>query len=284
MTKLKSLFIDAFLMALAVSLLHGCVALALHGIEIGWLGVVIASMSNLMSFFGLFARGTARTSQHVWPLLASTALGASIAGWGTVASAPGGDRLPLFYAFLVLTGCMLYVFWYSRLGRKGNTLLEVGRTLPSFIIEDVDGTPVTFGPSLGQPAAGLFFRGNWCPLCMAQLREIAAQYRELDRRGVRIILISPQPHGHTRELAQTLSVPFRFYVDRDNRAAQALGILVKNGLPAGLQTLGYDSDTVFPTVLVTDAAGTIVCADLTDNYRIRPEPQTFLRIADEWRT
>lgn len=284
MTKLKSLFIDAFLVTLAVSLLHGCIALYRHGVAIEWLGVVIASMSNLMFFFWLFARGTARTSRHLWPLLGSTTVGASIAGWGTVAFAPVGDWLPLLYAAFVLAGCMLYVFWYSRLGRTDNALLEVGRQLPPFVVEDVDGTAVTLGPSFGQPTVLLFFRGNWCPLCMAQIREIAAQYRELDRRGVRVILISPQPHGHTRELAKKFSVPFHFYVDRDNCAAQALGILAENGLPAGLQALGYDSDTVFPTVILTDATGTIVFADLTDNYRIRPEPQTFLRIADGWRS
>ncbi|MBB4518605.1 peroxiredoxin [Paraburkholderia fungorum] len=282
MTKLKSLFIDAFLVMLAASLLHGSIALYLHGIAIEWLGVVIASMSNLLFFFGLFARGTARTSRHLWPLLVSTTFGASIAVWGALAQV--SNWLPLFYAGFVLAGCMLYVFWYSRLGRTDNTLLEVGRPLPTFVVEDVDGAPVMLGPSFSKPAVLLFFRGNWCPLCMAQIREIAAQYRELDRRGVRVILISPQPHGHTRELAQKFAVPFHFYVDRDNRAAQALGILAKDGLPAGLQALGYDSDTVFPTVIMTDATGTIVFVDLTDNYRIRPEPQTFLRIADGWPT
>ena len=36
--------------------------------------------------------------------------------------------------------------------------------------------------------------------------------------------------------------------------------------------------TVMPTVVVTDANGTIVFSDQTDNYRVRPEPDVFLAI------
>jgi hypothetical protein len=50
------------------------------------------------------------------------------------------------------------------------------------------------------------------------------------------------------------------------------------GLPFGMQLLGYDSDTVMPTVIITDDEGKIIFADLTDNYRVRPEPETFMRV------
>jgi hypothetical protein len=33
-----------------------------------------------------------------------------------------------------------------------------------------------------------------------------------------------------------------------------------------------------PTVVVTNASGTIVFSDQTDNYRVRPEPDVFLAI------
>lgn len=40
--------------------------------------------------------------------------------------------------------------------------------------------------------------------------------------------------------------------------------------------LGYEGDTVLPTLVVVDAEGRIVFADQTDNYRIRPTPDTVL--------
>jgi len=45
--------------------------------------------------------------------------------------------------------------------------------------------------------------------------------------------------------------------------------------------LGYDSDTVLPTAILTDQNGVILFTDQTDNYRVRPEPDTFLRVFTE---
>ncbi|GAB4137003.1 MAG: hypothetical protein Kow00104_20510 [Rhodothalassiaceae bacterium] len=46
----------------------------------------------------------------------------------------------------------------------------------------------------------------------------------------------------------------------------------------GMQALGYASDTVLPTVVITGRGGTILWTHETDNYRVRPEPGTFLEI------
>jgi peroxiredoxin len=95
------------------------------------------------------------------------------------------------------------------------------------------------------------------------------------------LLVSPQPHENTASLAERFEVPFLFLVDEGNRVARQLGIVAENGLPAGLEVLGYDSDTVMPTVVMTNAAGVIIFSDQTDNYRVRPEPDVFIRILDQ---
>ena len=46
----------------------------------------------------------------------------------------------------------------------------------------------------------------------------------------------------------------------------------------GMQMLGYDDDTVLPTVIITGRDGKIVWTHETDNYRIRPEPQIYLDV------
>ncbi len=43
-----------------------------------------------------------------------------------------------------------------------------------------------------------------------------------------------------------------------------------------MSVFGYDSATVFPTVIVLDAKGVVRWIDQTDNYRVRPEPDTFV--------
>ena len=56
--------------------------------------------------------------------------------------------------------------------------------------------------------------------------------------------------------------------------------LARDDVEATLQRLGYEADTVLPTAVVTDASGRILLSDQTDNYRVRPEPETFLAILD----
>jgi peroxiredoxin len=186
--------------------------------------------------------------------------------------------LPVAYALLALGGQLLYVFWYSNLGRTPSETLRTGAVLPEFMLEDEHGRAVSSKTFFGSPAVLLFHRGNWCPLCMAQIRELSEQYETLAARGAKVVLISPQSHAQTRELAARFRVPFHFLVDPDGRAARQLGILHEAGVPLGMP--GYDPDTVFPTAVVTDAAGRILLADQTDNYRVRPEPATFLAALD----
>jgi hypothetical protein len=63
--------------------------------------------------------------------------------------------------------------------------------------------------------------------------------------------------------------------------ARQLGIVNPDGTPAGLGLMGYESETVMPAVLLTNAAGELVYIDMTDSYRVRPEPDQFLRISEE---
>ena len=59
---------------------------------------------------------------------------------------------------------------------------------------DVDRKPVTSAQLTDKPAILIFYRGNWCPFCMAQLKELFARYRGISAMGVRVAMISPQPH------------------------------------------------------------------------------------------
>jgi peroxiredoxin len=171
----------------------------------------------------------------------------------------------------------IYTFWYSRFGRVPNANFSVGNKLPEFALTDSDGNDFSSGELIGSPAVLMFYRGNWCPLCMAQIAELAGRYQELDTMGIRVALVSPQSDEQSRRLAAIHNVPFRFLVDKDNEVAKSLDIAVANGVPSGMPG-GYAPDTVMPTLVVTNAAGTIVFADQTDNYRVRPEPDVFLAI------
>jgi peroxiredoxin len=185
------------------------------------------------------------------------------------------------YALAGFAGFLAYDFWYSNYGRTPSDLFTVGQPLPDFTLREANGEPVPSASFIGQPALILFYRGNWCPLCMAQIDELSALHKDFEDLGVQVVLVSPQPPKFTAKLAARHNLDFRFLADPGGAAALDLKLLVKNGLPLGLGLLGYAPDTVYPTVIMTDAGGRVIFADQTDNYRVRPEPDTYLRIFRE---
>ncbi len=276
--RIKSVFISVYLAIAFVAAVHA--TWQTFQVSGNWLGAAISLWGVLAFFIYIFVGNTPRTTANLYGMIAVAAVGAMIS---LMAPAPVPHTvLPVVYAWgLGLGGALLYVFWYSRYGRGESETIAVGGHLPDFELEDADGKTVRSADFHGAPTLLMFYRGNWCPLCSAQVRELAAEYRALHERGVRVVLVSPQPHGHTRQMAARFDVPFQFLVDVDCRAARRLGIFAEGGTPLGLEVLGYDSDTVLPTVVITDAGGRIVFNDQTDNYRVRPEPETFFLAIDE---
>ncbi len=279
MHHVKSFFIAAYMAFLLLGLVWG-VSLLLE-FRLLWLGasVLATSMLQMAFFLRLFISPSARTGKLTLWLMASIALvlpaiwmmlGAHDL-WGLAALVLLGVALP-----------MLYVHWYSRFPKRDRSFLRVDQTLPALVLTNERGESIDTRTLTTTRAMWLFYRGNWCPLCMAQIREVAANYQALAQRGVAIYLVSPQPPEHTAELAKKFDVPMQFFIDQDNVAACALGILAEKGLPWGLQALGYDRDVPMPTVFITEAGGHVIYADLTDNYRLRPEPQDILAELDRW--
>ncbi|TSE05101.1 peroxiredoxin family protein [Aquimarina algiphila] len=277
----KSVFISIFPVIALYYAIDSIVHLINHSVSYRYIGRLILASTIVTFFLFLFIKPVARTDSNLKKHTISIAIGLliSLIFGGAIEQDIHGS-LPSIALFL---GWVLYIKWYSTFeDRKKNTMLKIGSYLPELELQNIEKKRINTSKFIGNPSIFLFYRGNWCPLCMAQIKEIASQYKELEKRNVNIIFISPQSHGHTKSLAEKFNLNFNFLVDHKNKVAKQLHILSKNGLPMGFQTLGYDSDTVMPTVLITNSEGKIIFADLTNNYRVRPEPETFLKIIDTY--
>lgn len=274
---LKRAFVLPFFALLGVVGIHALWRTVTSGFAPVWIGPLVVSGAFFMFMGWMVRSGAARTSENLPGVLAASGAGLALSVLGA-AFGSTSSGLPLAYALLGFGGVVLYVRWYSRLGRTPSAALRVGVLLPEFELEDESGRPISTAAFRGSPAVFLFHRGNWCPLCMAQIRELAREYKDLEARGAQVVLVSPQSHEDSRALAARYDVPFRFLVDPRGRTATQLGILHEAGVPLGIR--GYGADTVFPTAVVTDADGRILLADQTDNYRVRPEPSTFIAALD----
>jgi peroxiredoxin len=276
MNLIKSMFITGYLMAGMAGLFTALWMLGHGSLLSPWLGVAIACAGPTVFFSHIMLKPRARTSRNLNLVIGAGAVGSGVAA----AFAPTLIDMPVLIAVAVgIVGSLAYVFWYSRFGAPLNAALSEGSVLPGFTLIE-RGQTLQAKDLASKPALWIFYRGNWCPLCMAQIKEIAAQYRELARRGVEVYLVSPQSEENSQALAKKMDAPMRFLTDPGNRAAELLGIKVKDGLPSGFQALGYDSDVPRPTVFITAAGGRLIYCDMTDNYRVRPEPSTFFPVLD----
>lgn len=295
--RLKSLFITLAITQTAVLLAISLLMVATTpGNRLAWLGAAMASAPLPLLIGQLTFRPTARTSEYL-PLhtllmlvglvmAGRTMYGDFVSSWELYREFPSAvvaafnvspGSLPGLVAIVASVIFLLYLFWYSRYGRYPDARIDVGSKLPEFAVQDLDGNVVHSTEFIGAPTVILFYRGNWCPLCMAQIDELVERYQAMEELGISVCLISPQTDAHSKALADKLAVPFRFLVDKDNRAAETLEIAVSNGVPMGIRG-NYAPESVMPTLIVTSANGTIIFSDQTDNYRVRPEPDIFLAI------
>lgn len=278
MNLLKSIFISNYMMLVMTIAGYAGWMLYQGGSPIAWSGAMLTAGPLLMVITRLMLfKNVARTSAH-FPFinfLAAVGVGLAVWAWYGQDASATAPALALAGWF----GFLLYAYWFSTYGgRQPSAKLKIGSTLPGFTVRNADGATVTSAQLTDKPAILIFFRGNWCPLCMAQIKELASRYRDISALGVRVALISPQPHSNTEALAKKFGVEFDFITDEGNAAACALGIAHAHGLPMGMQMLGYDSETVLPTVIITGKDGKVIWTHETDNYRIRPEPGVYLEV------
>ncbi len=276
---MKSVFVSLYMIAVvSIAVIAGRSFWITHD-YLTWGGVLLVTVPFVIILGWLMMfQNVARTSARFPTVIVLGTAGVVLASWGYIRG--GSPEAPLL-AIAAWIGFMLYAYWYSSFDRQPSRQLEIGSALPNFDLKDIAGEAVSSSSLSDKPTIWIFFRGNWCPLCMAQIKELVTQYKQLQAQGVRIALVSPQPHKNTVALAKRFDAPFDFLTDEGNRAARALGIYHPNGLPMGLQVLGYDSDTVLPTVVITDKGGRILWVHETDNYRVRPEPDVYLAVLRE---
>ena len=271
MNLLKSLYISTFITWLSLVSVYALIQIA-RGTEplLSWAGLALAAFAPLAFFIKAFLFKSPRTPRHPleYSILSGLGLVMTIALSSRYGQAAGAIHV---WAGITLLAWLIYLRWYSVFRSRDTQLLKVGSQLPEFSLESLDGTTVSSRDFITRPHLLLFYRGNWCPFCTAQIEELAASYQRLEKMGLTVVLISPQPIEKNQRMATRFQIPMVFLRDPDGMAAKQLGIKHEWGTPMGLQILGYESDSVLPTMLITDAKGSIIFSDQTDNYRVRPE-------------
>ena len=98
--------------------------------------------------------------------------------------------------------------------------LKVGDKAPAFTLKDPNGNDVSSAGLLAQGALVVsFYRGVWCPYCNLDLQALEEALPEFERRGARLVAISPQTPVNSRKSARQNALSFPILSDADNDVA-----------------------------------------------------------------
>ena len=244
-----------------------------------WIGAFLATLPLPFLLIVLTnALGLARTSARL-PIIQLLSLGGlGLVIWSFSGTEGASKSVALGLAVFGALFVQWFVWVFSSYGREKSGVIIKGKVLPELPLNRLDGSKVSSLEFVGSKTLIVFFRANWCPFCMNQLKEVLARAERITKSGTKVKYISNQGIEHSKKLAESLNLPLNYEILQDDelRAAKILGIEDIGGSPAGMSA--YPADTIMATVIALDEEGKVLFGDETDNYRVRPLPDTFLHV------
>lgn len=170
-------------------------------------------------------------------------------------------------------------------------VLGIGAVLPSFELPDHDGRAVTSSSLLSAgPLVLIFFRGRWCPFCVAQLEAWNALLPEISAAGVTLASASPQTVHQSSLMHDQHRLAFPQLADHRNALARQFGLVYS--VPENQRQMysrafvnlpfinGDDTwELPVPATYVVGRDARILYALADPDYTVRPEPREVLQMA-----
>jgi len=180
-------------------------------------------------------------------------------------------------AAAVVVAAALLIFRNRIRGKAVPDNLRPGNPLPKFSAVDENGDPLSSTDLRGRPSVLLFVRGNWCPFCSKQVKNLTRFYKEINESGAHLILVTPKPLETTRRVADFFDVRFEFWLDESLAIGKRLGLVQESAVPDDYDK-EYGRDTLWPTSLIVDGEGIIRHTELSRFIADRPNPEKLLKI------
>lgn len=268
---IKKWLIPVFIMGSHLTLVPMVYLLAIH---FNWITLCFTFLQLLFPYYSIRnhlkkrVETPARLRSFLTVLLISI-VAVSIAALGQIDSL----RYPLAITWLHFILVVLATLYLPKLNLQ-DTILKVGKRLPEFVFDDVNGDPVT-RTNIGEgPILFYFFRGNWCPFCSAQINELMNNYHKIRQEGINLAFVSTQPHDETKSLSEKFGLDVSYLVDRNFNFSSKYALIDHQGVPVGMSKFG--KDTLLPTLMLIDHRNKILLLEQTDNFRFRPDPEVIL--------
>jgi peroxiredoxin len=171
--------------------------------------------------------------------------------------------------------------------------LKAHDRIPDFELPNTEGQIVSSRELLEHgPIVVSYFRGDWCPYCVLELRALEDALPQIEQLGATLVAITPDTGAALAAAKHKNKLSYQVLSDADNGVALEFGLVFR--LPEAIQKpfldMGIDlpsrhgNDAWFlpiPATYVVDRAGIIRHAELDPDYTRRMEPRAIIELLQE---
>lgn len=165
--------------------------------------------------------------------------------------------------------------------------LAVGDTAPDFILPNALGEQITLSERLKSGIVILkFYRGEWCPICNLDLREIQRHLPEIKSYGSEVLAISPQKPDDALTITEKNELGFEVLSDVTQKVIKAYNLQFDPGEDyhkrRDLTLLNGDGSKTLPVpaTFIIDTNRKIVAGHVEPDYTQRMEPFQILKVLE----
>ncbi|HTD21333.1 MAG TPA: peroxiredoxin-like family protein [Terriglobales bacterium] len=169
-------------------------------------------------------------------------------------------------------------------------ILPAGATAPDFELPDANGKLVRSSELRARGRLVIsFYRGRWCPYCVAQLEALQQVWAQIQAKGASLIAVSPQTQRQTSFAAEQHHLKFPLLSDAGNQVARKFGLVyaipdyLKQQYKRTFVNLphcnGDESwELPLPATFVIEPDGKVQFAEAHADYTRRMEPEEILTV------
>jgi peroxiredoxin len=150
--------------------------------------------------------------------------------------------------------------------------IAVGSPAPDFAATDADGQEFRLSEHAGSPILLKFFRGSWCPYCVAELAQLNGVAKDFAALGVSLVAVSSDRVDELQSLKQKYGWAITLLADPSLAVHRLYNVQHRNFTPKR----GPFREIAIPTTVLIGADGRVAWLEQASDFRVRPQADDVL--------
>lgn len=173
----------------------------------------------------------------------------------------------------------------QELRAKNLKTITKGKKIPNLTFTHPNNSSLSLA-SLYQnnPVILLFYRGHWCPYCMAELKAYQEMFKDFQKEKAIVLAVSPDKIIDIKKTKKKHQIKFILAQDPQNTNAKKIGLKFKVDSKVvelyknyGIDISHTNNELPMPGTYIIDKKGIIQYSFVDPDYTVRADPQEVLQ-------